>query len=251
MTFLNAQLSHAHSLETLDTLYNYIDFMESIGTLVDMGCGSGLDLEWWATRTTSEDNPQPLNIRCTGVDQAPALSMASKYSNIQYRSQNFEDAFLINKRKFDVLWCHDAFQYAVNPFNTLKLWRDIVSENGMMVLILPQTTNLEYNTQAFDQTDGCYYNWTIVSLIHMLAVSGWDCAGGFFRKHPDSPWLHAVVYKSEHEPMDPRTTRWFDLAERNLLPRSAVDSLNRVGHVRQRDLILPWLDQSLMSFQHH
>jgi len=51
--------------------------------------------------------------------------------------------------------------------------------------------------------------------------------------------------------MDPRTTNWYELAERELLPQSASDSLNRFGHVRQRDLILPWLDKSLTWFAQH
>ena len=66
--FRNAEESHAHSLQTLQILEQYADFLESVGTVADMGCGEGLDLEWWATRTTQEDNPQPLNIKCTGID---------------------------------------------------------------------------------------------------------------------------------------------------------------------------------------
>lgn len=78
----------------------------------------------------------------------------------------------------------------------------------------------------------------------MLAVSGWDCEGGFFKKSPNDPWLHAVVYRSDIEPMDPKNS-WYDLAETGLLPKSAVASINRYGFVNQNDLILPWLDKSL------
>ena len=68
--FSSAQESHDHSLETLNHLYNYDDFMLSIDSLCDIGCGiNGLDLEWWASRTTRDDeNPEPLNIKCTGID---------------------------------------------------------------------------------------------------------------------------------------------------------------------------------------
>lgn len=91
----------------------------------------------------------------------------------------------------------------------------------------------------------------MVNLIHVLAVSGFDCASGHFLKQSDDPWLHAAVYRSEHEPMDPRTTRWYDLVEKNLLPKSAVDSISRHGYLRQRDLILPWLDKSLTWLGEH
>jgi len=121
----------------------------------------------------------------------------------------------------------------------------------MFVLSLPQTTNIEFQRQAFDLPSGCYYNHTVVSLIYMLATNGWDCNAGFFKKHPSDPWINVIVYKSHHRPMDPKTTSWYSLAERGLLPQSAVDSINRYGYVRQRDLLLPWLDKSLTSFANH
>jgi hypothetical protein len=250
-TFVTSTESHQHSRKTLEAFYEFDDFMESIDTLVDIGCGDGLDLEWWATRTTRGDNPRPLNIKCVGIDRAPELPIAHKYSNISYQSTDFEKPISIGRRKYDVLWCHDSFQYVTNPFQTLANWRDIAADNAMMVLIVPQTTNLEYNREAYDQRDGVYWHWTVVNLMHVLAVTGWDCRAGFFLKDSKDPWIHAVVYKSSHGPMDPGTTRWYDLVEKGLLPESAVASIERHGHLRQRDLVLPWIDKSLMSFANH
>jgi SAM-dependent methyltransferase len=251
VNFSSPALSHAHSLQTLDSLYEYDDFMQSVGTLADMGCGPGLDLEWWATRTTRDDSRTPLNISCTGIDQAAEMPLAHRYKNIQYHCQDFEAPIGVHKRKFDVVWCHDAFQYVINPFETLRNWRNVMNDDGMLVIIVPQTTNMEFNVQANDQPDYCYYHWTMVSLIHVLAVSGFDCSAGFFRKDPVDKWLHAAVYKSAHEPADPRKTSWYELAERNLLPESAAASVQRYGYLKQRDLVLPWLDKSLTWFARH
>ena len=249
--FNSANESHQHSRETLEILYEYDDFMGSINTLIDMGCGAGADLEWWATRTTRDEYPRPLNIKCTGVDVADQLPVAHRYPNIDYAKQDFEQPHMMHSYKYDVVWCHDSFQYVINPFQTLSNWWDLMSNNSMLAIVLPQTTNIEFNRQAFIQRDGCYYNWTIVSLMHVLAVSGFDCASGFFLKRQSDPWLHAVVYKSEHKPMDPKTTSWYDLVEKNLLPESAAESINRRGFLAQQDLLLPWLDKSLMSFARH
>ena len=79
----------------------------------------------------------------------------------------------------------------------------------------------------------------------MLAVTGWDCNSGYFHKLPDSPWLTALVYKSEHEPMNPKTTTWYDLADRGLLPESAVKSITAHGYPKQEELIIEWLYHSL------
>jgi hypothetical protein len=249
--FNSANESHQHSRETLEILYEYDDFMGSINTLIDMGCGAGADLEWWATRTTRDEYPRPLNIKCTGVDVADQLPVAHQYPNIDYAKQDFEQPHIMHSYTYDVVWCHDSFQYVINPFQTLANWWDLMSRNSMLAIIVPQTTNLEFNKQVFIQRDGCYYNWTIVSLIHILAVSGFDCSSGFFLKKQSDHWLHAVVYKSEHKPMDPKTTSWYELAEKNLLPESAVESVNRRGFLVQQDLLLPWLDKSLMSFAQH
>lgn len=243
--FQNQEQSHAHSLLTLNTLYEYDDFMSSISTLVDLGCGNGLDLEWWATRTTRDDVPEPLNIKCTGVDYLEALPMAHKYSNITYQKADFESTIHPPKEKFDVLWSHDAFQYAINPIQTLNNWWHIASPGAMLIVILPQTTNLHRHQLAFAQPNGCYYHHTIVSLMHQLAVSGWDCNSGFFLKRPTDPWLHAIAYKSEHAPMDPKITNWYELCEKQLLPETAQVSINKYGYVQQQDLVLPWIDKSL------
>jgi hypothetical protein len=82
----------------------------------------------------------------------------------------------------------------------------------------------------------------------MLSTAGWDCRAGFFKKNSHDPWLHAVVYKSSHEPMNPRTTTWYELADRKLLPESADACINRHGELRQQELMVPWLDKSLTHF---
>jgi SAM-dependent methyltransferase len=245
--FRSADESHAHSLETLETLYEFDDFMQSVKTLVDMGCGSGLDLAWWASRTTRDINPRALNISCQGVDLMPSLSMAQKHNNITYRSQDFECSLPPQKRKFDVIWCHDSFQYVINPFHTLQLWKTMLSPEGTMILVVPQSTNLEFNRQAYDQIDGVYWNWTVVGLMHVLAVSGWNCSNAYFRKDADDPWIHVLLHNSADRPRDPKTARWYELAEAGMLPESAVNSINKHGYLRQRDLVLTWVDGTKTS----
>lgn len=243
--FRNPQESHQHSLQTLMEFYRHDDFMESIASVLDLGCGQdALDLQWWARAASRDESPIPLNIQCMGIDLVDRISEEARNLKIGYQKIDLQ-TWETTMKKYDVLWCHDVFQYMINPMQCLRNWRNMTNEGGMLVLVLPQTTNIEFNRLAFDQPSGCYYNHTMVSLIHMLAVTGWDCGAGFFKKRPDDPWLHAVVYKSAIGPLDAASTTWYHLAEQNLLPQSAVDSINKYGFLRQHDLLLPWLDKSL------
>jgi SAM-dependent methyltransferase len=247
MKFIHPGDSHRHSLQVLNALYEYDDFMESIVTVADLGCGTGEDLEWWASRTTRDDSPVPLNIQCQGIDLLDQLPVAKRYANITYQRTDFEGKIHAPKKGFDILWCHDAFQYCVNPLQTLSNWWHIASEGGMLAISVPQTVLAHRRQLAYYLDTGCLYHHTMVSLMHMLAMSGWDCRAGFFRQMPADPWIHAIVYKSSHAPQDPKTTTWHDLSALELLPESADRSIYAHGHLRQHDLIVPWIDKSLAS----
>ena len=79
----------------------------------------------------------------------------------------------------------------------------------------------------------------------MLAVNGFDCCDAYLLKKFQEPWINIVVYKSDIPPMDPNTTTWFDLIEKGLLHPSIVNSLNANGHLKQEEIIMPWLDKEL------
>ena len=116
--------------------------MLSITSMVDLGCGFGDDLEWWATRTTRDDVPIALDIKCTGVDLRPNLALLNKYPSIAYQSVDFEDTIIPHPNGFDILWCHDAFQYAQNPIATLTKWWHIASPGAMLYICVPITQRI-------------------------------------------------------------------------------------------------------------
>lgn len=247
MSFSTPGASHNHSLETLNQLYEYDDFMASIRSLVDLGCGSGEDLVWWATRTTRDESPLPLEIQCTGIDFYKQSPIKKHYDNITYLAQDFEEPIQPFPGGFDVLWCHDSFQYAHNPLKTLSQWWHMSSPGAMLYLCVPITQRFHRRQFDYYLNSGCFYHYSLVNLIYMLATTGWDCRAGFFKQEATQPWIHAVVYKSEHEPLDPKISTWYQLAEMKLVPESADRSIHARGHLNQQDLVLPWIDHSLTS----
>jgi hypothetical protein len=45
--------------------------------------------------------------------------------------------------------------------------------------------------------------------------------------------------------MDPLTTTWYDLIDKNLLHPSIVSSINTNGYLKQEEIVMPWLDKEL------
>mgnify|MGYP003344572347 CR=1 FL=1 len=159
------------------------------------------------------------------------------FRSIQDNFESFELSV-----KADLIWSHDSFRYAINPLTTLKNWNNQINENGMLVLIVPQTVNLVYNKLTVRSFPGCYYNYTITNLMYMLAVNGFDCRDAYFYKNAQSNWLYIAVYKSL-EPMNPKTTSLHDLAGKGLLHDSILNSLNKYGYINHDDIVYPWLDK--------
>jgi hypothetical protein len=240
--FKNPHDSHQHSLMVLNELYEHDTFMESISTVADMGAGNCLDALWWANAQTRDDSPEPLNLHCYAVDRKPLAVDFDMPSNMTYIKHDFEKRCL--PKEVDVIWCHDAFQYALNPLNTIRLFNQQLNVNGMLYIGMPLTTfNINNRINSLSRNFE-YYNHNFLSMLYMLAVNGFDCKDAFFRQAKDDDWLHAVVFKTDNEPMDPASTGWYDLLDRDLLHPSIVQSLRQFGLVREQDALYSWLDRN-------
>lgn len=248
-SFSSQQSAFEHSKKhILDLFYQYDDFMESIGRVVDLGCDTeAFNMLWFANATTRTEQALPLNIKCVG--QSDIKKLIPKHKGISFQ-KGPPELLSSTKKKFDILFCHDTLQFIIDPYQALRNWWHIANQDAMLVIAIPQTTNVEFNNLEFNASLNHKHHYTIPMLIYMLAVNGWDCNGGFFKKEIGDPWIFAIVYKSNIEPMDPYLTNLYTLTEEtDLLPESAVQSITKYGMIRQQDLVLPWLDKNLMDMR--
>lgn len=245
--FKNKLASHDHSLRLLELISLYDDFMDSITVIADMGCGAGLDIEWWANAESRDEPPIPHNYVCYAVDKDISQLEKDLPANVTAIEGDFNERIV--PRNIDLLWSHDSFQYSTNPLGTLKNWNESMSPNGMLVLTVPQFSSYQYNRYMNRVYDGCFFNHNVCGLIYMLAVNGFDCKDAYIYKAPNDPWIHAAVYKTDIEPMDPTKTRWYDLIDAGLVNDSVAASVNKFGHLRQEDIIYPWLDREFYFVQ--
>ena len=243
MIQLTPEQSHQQSLSTLELLYQHDDLMDSIKSVADVGCGTGLDIKWWAENHTRDDEPIHRNIKCYAVDTAPAINY-KKPKNLHIIEKDFTtEPFL--PTKVDLIWSHDSLGYVLNPYETLGVWNRQMKAGGMIAVILPQMHNIEYKRVSCNMFPGHFYNFNIINLVYMLACAGFDCKDGLFYKAENDPWLHTIAYKSKHKPMNPLTTSWHDLVSKKLLPDSFDESIERYNTVRnQPHLVLRWVNGS-------
>jgi trans-aconitate methyltransferase len=242
--FKNYKDSHDHTQFIRDLLYNYDSFLDSLEVVADFGCGDGSNIEWWAKLETRDDPPEPRNYLCYAVDSTVKRirTEVASLTNVKVIEANLEESRFI-PRQVDLVWCHDKFQYITNPLNTLKQWNEMMNVNGMLVMTIPQAVYYKNNRLNNVSYDRCYYNYNIVNIMYMLAVNGFDCRDAYFYKKENNMWLYVAVYKSDVQPMDPRTTTWHDLIEVNLVNESVENCINKYGYVKQEEIITTWLDK--------
>jgi SAM-dependent methyltransferase len=240
--FRNEHASHEHSLEILNSIYGYDSFLDSLTTVADMGCGVGLDSEWWATLETRDDPPEPRNYTVYGVDTniyQVDQNIVESNPNFQKIQADFETVKL--PKKVDLIWSHDSFQYAKNPLACLKNWNSQMNANGMLMLAVPQTTYMLNNRLTVESYPNQYHSYNILNLMYMLAVSGFDCRDAYFYRKHNTPWLYAAVYASGVTL--PENPTWYDLADHKLINDFVINSLNKYGYAKIEELVVHWLDR--------
>ena len=226
----------------LNHIYEYDSFLDGIRTVAEMGCGSGEAITWWANLKSRDEPAEPHNYKCYAVDpSASRLNDIPDQENIIKLTRDFTERCL--PVPVDFIFSYDTLQHSINPLETLKIWNEQMNVNGMLMLTVKQHSGVEFNRYQSRTYSGSFFNFTPTNLIYMLAVNGFDCKDAYMLKQFNDPYIHLAVYKSDIKPMNPKTTSWMDLIETGLLHTTVMSSIFANGHLRQEDIMYPWLDR--------
>ena len=239
--FTTAENSFKHSSEQLALLNNYASFMDSINSVVDLGCGAGMDAHWWATATTNDDEKRPQNYNVVAVDCDPVEAKYTRKrlqdcANATVVHADFHSADFLREYKdtFDVAWAHDVLQYSVNPLQTLASWNSIMQHNAMLYIAVPQAVNNRYNRLSAQCYSRCFHYYSVSNLVYMLVCQGFDCSDARFNKEAHSELLQVACYKVAEPMLVGQTMHapsWYELLETNRLPSHMHDAIEKTGYI--------------------
>ena len=244
-------LGHEHSIHTLERLNQFDDFKRSIKTLVDLGCGQGKDLEYWANMRDITEDGEPgayLNINCVGIDRNCETIKPQRH-NIQYKNHDLNSTGPILSTKADVAWCHDVMQYIYSPVEFLGRVNHCLSIGGMLYLCVPSTVNvLEHRFQHYTPAQHLH-TFTVTQIIYLLALNGFDVKDFYLQKRKFEDVIQAVVYK-ERDPL-PYNTTWYELVEQGLLSDNMNEIVMKNGTLTDQGLVTTWVDGTNQDYRWH
>ena len=167
--------SHANSIEALNILNRYQNFMDNINVVADMGSGYGLDALWWANLTKVDGTPR--NIQVNAVDLRLEWQSLPRHNNINYIEADFSNSGLKSNSQ-DFLMAHNSLQFSISPIHTLLHWWDIMKPDAMLLVTLPYNFKID-NHREFQKVNathvnGSNFNLKIFNFIMILSANGFD-----------------------------------------------------------------------------
>jgi SAM-dependent methyltransferase len=143
-----------------------LPFLDSLAlrpgaTILDIGCGPGLACAYFKDR----------GLVPTGLDNWPNI--------FQYGDQIefVEDLESLEGRQFDYVVASHILEHCPNTFQTLAGWRDLVVDNGHIIIIVPPQIPYVAN-------DHRIMGWNVGQLAMTLVAAGFDCRQSHFQRLP-------------------------------------------------------------------
>jgi trans-aconitate methyltransferase len=238
------------SLAVLTLLGQHHEFMESIKHIAVMGDSTGEDTAWWSDYwLTQGDDSAAAKLNITVYDTEKRFRNINKRKNISLANRDMSDTGA-EPNSVDLIWASNCLQKSTNPLATLKHWWEILKEDGMLCMSVPQTSYIDdLSHWQMKSYSSQYFSWNMLNLIQCLAVNGFDCRDGHFKQTRHDPHIWGSVYKGKISPMDPAKTNWYHLHEAGLTPYSLDNIIHSRGYISFESLKVEWLDHSIYDLR--
>jgi hypothetical protein len=233
-----------NSLEVLELLGAHHEFMGSIKNIAIMNDMHGDDAAWWSDYR-HDDEQTKSHYKIKNFVTKNQCRSDNRRPNVKFVETNMSDTGE-EPESYEIIWANNCLQQSINPFKTLSHWWNLLKEDGMLCLSVPQTNYIDdIGRWKIHSYSGEYFSWNMTNLIQSLAVCGFDCRDGHFKQVRHDPYIWASVYKGTVSPQDPETSTWYSLKDLNLTPVHLDECIQRFGYVKHEFLKVEWLDHSI------
>ena len=233
-----------NSLEELQILGKHTEFMDKIKNVAIMDDTHGDDAAWWSDYRYYPEQPKS-HFEITNFVRKNNCRGSNKRSNVKFVEADMSETGE-ESESYEFMWANNCLQRSSDPIKTLRHWWDLLKEDAMLCLSVPQTNYIDdLGRWQVHSYSGEYFSWNMINLIQTLAVCGFDCRDGHFKQVRHDPYLWASVYKGPTPPQDPATTSWYDLKDLNLTPVHLDECIDRFGYARHDFLKVEWLNHSV------
>ena len=89
----------------------------------------------------------------------------------------------------------------------------------------------------------------MTQLIYLLALNGFDCKDGYFKKNPYEDIIQIVTYKNR-EPFD-YDSSWYNLLEEGVFTDNMSEIISAKGYLTDDSLVTTWLDGEVYDYRYH
>lgn len=218
-------------------------------TVLDVGCGDGRHASWWGTRRpwTEKEEFAPFT-QCKAID---LVEPHYQYTNDFEFQQGDYHKLPWTKDTFDIIWSHYSLQYSTNPHRALWEWRRVLKPDGRLYLTVP-SHDYWYKERVYHQVEHHWgSNFTLVSLIYMLALCGYDTGRGHYYKTKKDPYIRidVPVNTKLKKPLDNLSTSLYDLVDLKLLPPHISNIVSSKGILKDEDFITTWVTGMIRDYR--
>lgn len=169
------------------------------GTLLDVGCGEGFALDWFAKAGWAVEGIDYSTAGVTAMN--PEMARHVQAGDV---FRLVEDRIAADRR-YDVVWLNNVLEHVIDPPGLLRSLRRLIAADGILVVTVPNDGSA-YQEELLASERIPHRFWVSIpdhlayfsyqSLKHTAEATGWDCPEivsdfpiDVFLMHPESNYV--------------------------------------------------------------
>ena len=218
--------------------------------VLDVGCGLGLQADWWASRRPKHEADRygmKEFTECHAVDlYEPDAGLKDKF---YFRKEDFHK-MSFDDNQFDIVWSHLSLEYSPKPLEALKEWRRVCKDDGHIYITVPGSFKKKFGRIHTEMKPGQQSWFTVPILMQQLAYAGFNPRNGYFQADFKNGLIRALVPANpDSVGFDPLVTSMYELAENGLFNDWVNGMIAERGTFDESKLVIQWVTGDVLDYR--